>query len=630
MESIGSTLVTDRGRLRRVLTTLTDIRWPTILVAAIFSVVLLPGDSLPGFLALLAGIAVYSLVLSVAIRRVRDDRVEWVGYASVALDTVALCWAIGLTGGFYSPYHIAFYAIAISVSVYFGRNQSIAASLFAIGCYAIAVTVANGVDAWQAIWGEFLLRGMFLLLASIFVARLSADRQTLSASNTRLEEEIRQRARIEQTLRAMNEAATRAASDQPLGQILDHLTVDLVGLGYRLVVLTVSPQDGTLRLAHAAMPPDLAAALGPVDTPGHPRPVHARPGSRLASAIASRETTYFESSADFAADLAPAIRSTDELHAMALRLPGGAILSPLVVDDGFAGVVVVNHPELSARDAPTVDAFAHQLAAAMETAKLVRELRASLSSLRETQAQLIQSAKMASVGTLAAGVAHEINNPLMAITGRAQLLLDRQDQYLNGDRAVQYVTVIRDMARRLEEITRALLSFSRAGTGDMEQFSLADAVEETLNLVANQLRNSGIELKVDSIGTPAPVRANQNQVGQVLMNLILNARDAMPEGGTIQIRSRFDAPPGMVRLEVSDTGGGMAPEVASRVFDPFYTTKEVGKGTGLGLFVSRGIAERHGGGLEISQTGPSGTTLVLSLPTATTAPAGARDRLAVS
>jgi two-component system NtrC family sensor kinase len=246
--------------------------------------------------------------------------------------------------------------------------------------------------------------------------------------------------------------------------------------------------------------------------------------------------------------------------------------------------------------------------------------------LEDAQAQLIQSEKLSAIGQLAAGVAHELNNPLGGILGYAQFTLEKLRKNVPEKTSakeiksyLRYVGDIELQARRCKTIVQNLLRFSRSSrTVEFHDVDINQAIEETLSFVEHQLRISQIELET-SLGTDLPtIEGNAGQLQQVFTNLIINAMHASQPHSTVLISSRY-CPAlgefgGTVELRVSDTGHGIAREDLKKIFEPFFTTKEVGKGTGLGLSVSYGIIKEHGGEITVESEVGRGTTFTITLP----------------
>ncbi len=241
--------------------------------------------------------------------------------------------------------------------------------------------------------------------------------------------------------------------------------------------------------------------------------------------------------------------------------------------------------------------------------------------LRETQEQLIQAEKMATLGILAGGVAHEINNPLTAVLTNAQIL----KMSVNADDA-ESLGMIEEGAKRCQVIVQKLLNYSRtAVTGTSGQKTdLNKAIKNTVAMLAYQIKQENIEIEFQSEELP-PVLAVQNEIEQVFTNLIVNARDAimksvqmgcLPAGrrGKIQIHTFLKGK--KICAEVSDNGCGIPKEIIGKIFDPFFTTKDVGEGTGLGLSVSHGIITRYGGEISVQSEDSKGATFTISFPIA--------------
>jgi two-component system NtrC family sensor kinase len=223
----------------------------------------------------------------------------------------------------------------------------------------------------------------------------------------------------------------------------------------------------------------------------------------------------------------------------------------------------------------------------------------------------VQSGRLAAIGELAAGVAHEINNPLFAILGLTEFLLEESEP---GSQAHRRLVLIQESGLEIKEIVRALLDFARENAEERRVVPLEDAVRSTLDLVRRTNAHKGIELVETYDGTGAAVHASPNQLKHAVLNLIANARQAVPNGGTVRVDVHRDGD--SVVTSVSDDGPGISPEVRDRIFEPFFTTKRLSGGTGLGLSVSLGIAQSHGGTLSVSSEPGAGATFTLRLPLA--------------
>ena len=256
-----------------------------------------------------------------------------------------------------------------------------------------------------------------------------------------------------------------------------------------------------------------------------------------------------------------------------------------------------------------------------ELGVLQRTFQKMLTSLRdrdrhqkaESELRLLQSEKQASVGRLAAGVAHEINNPLTGVLTFTHMLLKRQDIDSGMREDLQTIAAATE---RVRKIVKGLLDFSHQSKLEPQSTDLNGLINATIPLVANQALVKGVLFCFDA-GPNIPLRTiDRNQFQSVLLNIILNALDATQRGGHIDIATHLALSEGRKGIEIgiADTGHGIPPEHLERIFDPFYTTKEVGKGTGLGLSVSQGIVERHGGSIRVQSQVGKGSTFTIWLP----------------
>lgn len=285
--------------------------------------------------------------------------------------------------------------------------------------------------------------------------------------------------------------------------------------------------------------------------------------------------------------------------------------------------------------------------------KLERKIDLHTSELREQQQLLVHSEKMASIGQLAAGVAHEINNPCGFVMGNLEVLADYKnniqtlllhytelESYLKSDSFsnnieikkhlkklneikqemdIEYImedigSLINDSLQgteRIRKIVQDLKIFSRVDSDEIKNIDInEDIIELALRLVSNELK---YKCTIKKFLSPMPEYAcNAGELSQVIMNLLINASDAIEENGTITISSCHDE--SSIRIQVADTGSGIKPEHINSLFDPFFTTKEVGKGTGLGLSISHGIIEKHGGTILASSVLGVGSTFAVTLP----------------
>ncbi|HEX8475347.1 MAG TPA: response regulator [Pyrinomonadaceae bacterium] len=236
----------------------------------------------------------------------------------------------------------------------------------------------------------------------------------------------------------------------------------------------------------------------------------------------------------------------------------------------------------------------------------------------EANRAVARSEKLAAVGRLAAGVVHEINNPLATISACAEALESRVAEGTYGasqevDDLCDYLQLIRSEAFRCKQITNGLLDFSRARAGRHAPVFIADVLELAARLLIHQRRGERVEIHVEADDRDLQVLGDEGQLQQAVITLSENAIDAMPQGGTLTLRARR-GDGASVLIEVSDTGIGIAQENLPKIFDPFFTTKDVGRGTGLGLAVCYGIVTEHGGRIGVESTVGRGTTFTVTLP----------------
>jgi two-component system NtrC family sensor kinase len=227
----------------------------------------------------------------------------------------------------------------------------------------------------------------------------------------------------------------------------------------------------------------------------------------------------------------------------------------------------------------------------------------------QLEEQLLQTEKLTSLGLLAAGVAHEVNTPLAVISNYVQMLAK---QLPDDDPRHKLTERIVKQTFRASEIVNNLLNFSRTGGSQFSEVNLNQVIEDTLTLVAHPFRAANVQL-IKNLESDLPViLGSSNRLQQVFLNLFLNAKDAMPSGGMVEVRSA--AANDIIEIEVTDTGMGIQRENLTRVFDPFFTTKTTGRGTGLGLSVSYGIIKEHAGKIEVRSTPGKGTSFRLEFP----------------
>jgi len=287
--------------------------------------------------------------------------------------------------------------------------------------------------------------------------------------------------------------------------------------------------------------------------------------------------------------------------------------APLFGRERPLGVLVVDNPEsreeISADRLRFLELFANLAGAAMENSMLLNRLETAHQDLRETQERLIQGEKMAGLGEMAASVAHELRNPLVAIGGFAQ----RLDRIATGEREKEYAAIIVREVKRMETMLSNILDFAKKQMLCFSGCQVPRLIEEALALEYDSLLRSSVRLTTEIAESLPTIQGDEQKLRQVMINLISNARQAMSDGGELTVRAYRTTLRGdeAVTIEVEDTGGGIPVEILRNIFNPFFTTKE--GGTGLGLPISHRIVEQHRGRIEVKNRA-GGAVFILHLP----------------
>jgi signal transduction histidine kinase len=293
---------------------------------------------------------------------------------------------------------------------------------------------------------------------------------------------------------------------------------------------------------------------------------------------------------------------------------GPCACAPLYGRERALGVLLVDNPVSREQITPAclwfLELFTIQAGAAFENARLVRRLEQTHDDLRVVQERLIQGEKLAVLGEMAAQVAHELKNPLVSIGGFAQRL-ERQD--LGTPRLNEYSAIIAREVRRMEEMLGNILAFSRKQLVCLEDCNLLDMLSEAFELEMDHFQRLGIVVEQHAPESLPAIVGDCRQLRQVFLNLLVNARQAMPEGGklTVEISHCILRGEDAVEIGVEDTGGGIPSELIRNIFNPFFSTNP--KGTGLGLSISHRIVEHHYGDLEVVNS-ELGARFIVRLP----------------
>ncbi|MGH7325941.1 MAG: GAF domain-containing protein [Candidatus Rokuibacteriota bacterium] len=438
-------------------------------------------------------------------------------------------------------------------------------------------------------------------VVNMFIAQAS-----VAIQNARLFLEAQRRREVAEALARLGRDLTGTLDLERIADLVARGMLELLG-GRGSAVFRYNPEDGTLHAIAASG--ETAPIKGVVLQAGDGVVGRAVAERRV---VATRDVL-----AEPEIPLSPELRQLSEQQG--LRAVVGV---PLVARDRVVGALALAADAgrtFRGDDLKLLQAFADQAALAFENASLYASARDSLARLKETQAQLVHAGKMSALGQLVSGVAHELNNPLSVIIGYGQLLLNRGVP----EALRRPVELMVQQSDRMARIVRNLLYFARQRTPERAPVDLHQIVEQTLALRFNQLTLRQITVERDFAPDLPPVTGDGPQLQQVFLNLLLNAEQAIGDqpNGRIGFRTRVLDGGRTVRADVIDNGPGIPPDNLPRVFEPFFTTKEVGAGTGLGLSVSYGIVQEHGGRLAV-ESEPGQTVFMLELPVATAAASG--------
>jgi GAF domain-containing protein/ActR/RegA family two-component response regulator len=447
--------------------------------------------------------------------------------------------------------------------------------------------------------------------AEVDLAQAFADQAAVALESARLYAETRERLRHVDSLRAVVEQILVPFSLEERLDLIARKAAELFGAEHAGVALRVEGRDELVMRAGYRLKP---AEMGRVVPFGM---------GALGLAAARREGVLVNDYARWPHrdPVVMALHPDDPPQAM--------LACPLLIRGELIGALTLGAHAAGRRFAPEdldrLTSFAAPAALAIEHSRLYAELETRLRELQETQAQLVQAAKLSALGQLVSGVAHELNNPLSVVLGHGQLLLGRA---LPPDMR-RPVELIVSQGERMARIVQSLLLFSRQRKADRGPVDLAAVVDQTLSLRTAQLRLSGVHLEVGHAADLPRVDGDAHQLQQVFLNLLLNAEQAILGGGQgdrirVSTGVRDDSGGPWVALEVEDNGPGVPPEVLPRIFEPFFTTKAVGQGTGLGLSVSYGIVQQHGGRL-LAESRPGRTVFTVLLPVHRGAPDSGRQ-----
>lgn len=320
---------------------------------------------------------------------------------------------------------------------------------------------------------------------------------------------------------------------------------------------------------------------------------------------------------------------------------GASMAVPMISRDHLTGILITSEKKsgevFTVEDIELLRTLAHQGAIAIENARSYEELQnlnqvleekvkqrtaeltRALEEKERTQKQLIRSESLAAIGQLVAGIAHELNNPLSGASSMIQSDIEILKE--DSDQSAQKSEVLEDLVFSLKELTKAkdivksLLDLSRQTEAYVEKVNIRDVLEDSLCVFHNQFIAMDVRIEKIYQSNIPEIDGNFSGLGQVFMNLIKNALQALPEGkGVLKLKTRYDKDNNRVVVECHDTGNGIPQDIVKDIFKPFFTTKEVGTGTGLGLYIVHEIIKKHGGRIDVSTSIGKGTTFVVELP----------------
>ena len=437
--------------------------------------------------------------------------------------------------------------------------------------------------------------------------------------------DITESKRAQALLGALNRAALAMERTLKPDEVFTAATRELRNIGIGSVVGLTDEDEEILRVVHVDHDRDEVARIATIiQRPLLDTRLRVNDSLVFRPVLRERKTVFAEDATNVLVDMAPDAPGKEILRKarQEIRVPRG-IHAPLVADDRVIGVLGVVSGSLEKSDVPAITAFAHQLAAAWRKATLLEELERSIDKLERTQDQLLQAQKMEAVGRLAGGVAHDFNNLLTAMKGYAELTLNRAglDEQARAD-----IEQIRKAADQAAALTKQLLAFSRRQPLEPKVIDL-NAVVDEMDAMLRRLIGEDIELCSHLEGEGVQLRGDPGQIEQVIINLVVNARDAMPDGGRLTVETRrvildeaacleiHDARPGeFVCLAIQDSGMGIPKDIIDQIFEPFFSTKGPGKGTGLGLSVVYGVIRQHDGWISVYTEPGEGTVFKVYLP----------------
>ena len=295
---------------------------------------------------------------------------------------------------------------------------------------------------------------------------------------------------------------------------------------------------------------------------------------------------------------------------------------PLTTRGASIGVMCVsslNQNTFSSEFVEFLTAIGNHIGVAVDNANVHKNIKEAYQDLKEVQEQIVWTEKLASLGKLAATIAHEINNPLAGVLNYIRLIIKQLSRnrfsHEKFEDILRYLKIMESETARCGEIVKDLLSFARRTKITMESNSIEDIINKTLNLISHELEMKELQVKKNIAPNLPKIKCDFKQIQQVLLNLMYNASEAMPNGGTLTVAAdKADGGKALIEVAISDTGCGISEKNMENIFEPFFTTKEEGKGAGLGLSVVYGIIVRHNGTISVESEPGKGSTFKVRLP----------------
>ena len=435
--------------------------------------------------------------------------------------------------------------------------------------------------------------------------------------------DITTRKRSERLLASLNAAGLAMARSLNPEQLFATAGGELARIGLGSMLFLADPDGVSVRLAYSSHDPEMSRAVERLlGGPAREFAFDIESAEQIRMVMRERRVLLLDAEDAISQALPEKLKPRAAAIVQALKTRW-AIEVPLIVEEKVIGLLVVHSGDLSQQDVPAITAFANQIAASWQKARLMQDLERSLRELQRTQGELIQAQKMEAIGRLAGGIAHDFNNLLTAIGGYTQLLLER---FPGPDPAHADLEQIKKATGRAGALTRQLLAFSRKQVLQPRVLDLNEVIT-SMETMLRRLIGEHVELVAPLAPVLGRVKADPLQLEQVIMNLAINAADAMPRGGRLILEtdnveleaglepSSAELRPGSyVLLAVSDNGVGMDSDTQGRLFEPFFTTKPPGKGTGLGLSTVYGIVAQSGGHVQAYSRPGYGSSFKVYLP----------------